>query len=299
MKERVQKLMAQAGIASRRDCEKFIEQGRVKVNGKVIHLGDQADPTADIIEVDGQKLSFAAQHTYIALNKPKNVLSTDDPHKDDTRKTVYDFIPFEGRLFTVGRLDADSEGLVVLTDDGDLANRLTHPRYRHSKTYKVVVQGIPSAEAIQRWQQGIFITDDDTGETYKTAPCSVEIVKGGLETSLRVIMAEGKKRQIRRIANVLGHPVKSLLRTHIGRLALGELRSGEWRELTPADVQALKQSAPELRTTIPAKTAPGRDAKPATSGSFPRKPESKKPGSRRPSQQTERRPRNPTSRRKG
>src|SRR5512143_98718 len=112
--------MAQAGIASRRESENLIQQGRVKVNGKAIHLGDQADPEMDIIEVDGEKLSFPERHTYIAFYKPRNVLSTDDPHKGDTRKTVYDFVPFKGRLFSIGRLDADSEGLMVLTDDGDL-----------------------------------------------------------------------------------------------------------------------------------------------------------------------------------
>src|SRR4051794_14694959 len=113
--------MAQANLGSRRACEEFIRQGRVKVNGQVIHLGDQADQNTDVIEFDGDKLSFPERKTYIAFNKPKNVLSTDDPHKDDWRRTIRSYIPFEGHLFNVGRLDADSEGLMVLTDDGDLA----------------------------------------------------------------------------------------------------------------------------------------------------------------------------------
>jgi len=245
LKERVQKLMAQAGVASRRGSEELIKQGRVRVNGRVIHLGDQADPTADIIEVDGEKLAFPARHTYIAFYKPKNVLSTDKPHAGDERRTVYDFVPFEGRLFTIGRLDADSEGLMVLTDDGDLANRLAHPRYQHHKTYKVVVYGLPSAETIQHWSKGVSLEDEETGERFQTAPCSVQIVDGGRETTLRIVMTEGKKRQIRRVASMLGHPVKSLTRTHIGRLGLGTLRPGEWRELTPKDVEALKARSPE------------------------------------------------------
>ncbi|MBI5669105.1 MAG: pseudouridine synthase [Chloroflexi bacterium] len=261
MKERVQKLMAQAGVASRRESEKLIEQGRVKVNGRVIHLGDQADPRTDIIEVDGEKLTFPTEHTYIAFYKPRNVLSTDDPHYGDTRKTVFDFVPKQGRLFSIGRLDAESEGLMVLTDDGDLANRLAHPRYRHSKTYKVVVYGLPTAETIQAWESGIYLTDDDTGETYKTAPCKVDITQGGKETTLRIVMTEGKKRQIRRVASALGHPVKSLLRTHIGKLGLGPLRPGEWRELSAEDVKAMKAPALELRRDQPARPRRAAPAK--------------------------------------
>lgn len=246
MKERVQKLMAQAGIASRRESETLIQQGRVKVNGKVIHLGDQADPLQDIIEVDGEQLSFPERHTYIAVYKPRYVLSTHETHKGDDRKTIYDFVPFEGRLFSIGRLDADSEGLMVLTDDGDLANRLAHPRYHHTKSYKVVVYGLPTAETIQKWERGIYLVDEETGKGFDTAPCRVEVTDGGKETTLRIVMGEGKKRQIRRVANLLGHPVKSLVRTHIGKLGLGPLRPGEWRELSADDVQALKARAPEM-----------------------------------------------------
>lgn len=263
MKERVQKLMAQAGVASRRESETLIQQGRVKVNGKVIHLGDQADPRRDTIEVDGSKLTFPEQHTYIAFYKPRNVLSTDDPHKGDTRKTVYEFVPLQGRLFSIGRLDAESEGLMVLTDDGNLANRLAHPRYRHTKTYKVTVYGLPTAETIQAWENGIYLTDDETGKTYRTAPCKVEVTQGGKETVLRIVMSEGKKRQIRRVASALGHPVKSLMRTHIGKLGLGPLRPGEWRELTAEDVRAMKVPSPELRrdqSIRPHRAAPAKQA---------------------------------------
>lgn len=233
--------MAQANVGSRRHCEELISQGRVRVNGQVVGLGAKADPERDTIEVDGQKLSFAKQRKiYIALNKPRNVLTTNRPHLDDQRRTVRDLVPFPGEhLFTVGRLDAESDGLVVLTNDGDLVQRLTHPRYRHTKTYRVVVYGLPSEGVLDRWQKGIML-DEDEG---MTAPCIVRIVHGDRSFStLQVIMTEGKKRQIRRVAQILGHPVRQLTRTHIGKLGLGTLRPGEWRELTPAEVGLLKQS---------------------------------------------------------
>jgi 23S rRNA pseudouridine2605 synthase len=273
VKERVQKLMAQANIGSRRACEEIIRQGRVRVNGQVIKLGDQADPRTDVIEVDGQKLAFSDSHIYIAFNKPKNVVSSNVRYPDDDRRTVREMIPIEGHLFTIGRLDADSEGLIILTNDGELANELSHPRYHHTKTYKAIVQGLPSADTIQKWQTGVFIQDEETGEGYKTAPCYVKIVDGGKETTLRIIMTEGKKRQIRRVASMLGHPVKSLSRTHIGKLPLGTLRPGDWRELTPKDIAALKASAEELkRSSKPIKVRAARPArKESPSAAKPRK----------------------------
>ncbi len=248
MKERVQKLMAQANLGSRRGCEDIIRQGRVRVNGAVIHLGDQADPQTDVIEVDGEKLSFPEGHTYIAYNKPKNIVSSNVRYPGDERRTVREMIPVEGHLFTIGRLDADSEGLIILTNDGDLANRLSHPRYNHTKTYKVVVYGLPSAETIQKWQEGVYLQDEEDEKPQKTAPCYVKITDGGKETTLRIVMTEGKKRQIRRVASMLGHPVKSLMRTQIGKLSLGTLRPGEWRELSAADIKALKTPAAEMRS---------------------------------------------------
>lgn len=248
VKERVQKLMAQGNIGSRRACEALIEQGRVQVNGKVIHLGDQADPFTDVIEVDGVKLAFSSEgKVYIAFNKPRQVLSTDLPHKDDTRRTVRDYIEREGHLFSIGRLDADSDGLMVLTNDGDLANKLTHPRYRHTKTYRVVVYGLPDEQTLEKWRNGVHLEDG------LTAPCTVEVVKGGKETTLRIVMTEGKKRQIRRTGALLGYHVKSLTRTHIGALPLGTLRPGEWRDLTPQEVRALskKENLPPARKSPP------------------------------------------------
>lgn len=241
MEERLQKLMAQANIGSRRHCEEIISQGRVRVNGAVVGLGAKADPDKDTILVDGQKLTFAKQRKlYILLNKPRNVLTTNKPHKGDERDTVRELVPFPGEhLFTVGRLDADSEGLVVLTNDGELVQRLTHPKYRHTKTYKVTVYGLPSEGVIDRWQKGIMLDDEDG----MTAPCVVRITQGDRAFStLQIIMTEGKKRQIRRVASILGHPVRQLTRTHIGKLSMGSLRPGEWRELTAAELDLLKQS---------------------------------------------------------
>lgn len=258
MKERVQKLMAQANLGSRRACEELIRQGRVRVNGKVIHLGDQADTTTDVIEVDGTRLKAAERKRYIAFYKPKHVLSTDEPHEGDTRRIVSEYLPFEEHLFSAGRLDADSEGLMVLTNDGELANRLTHPRYRHTKTYKVTILGIPTAEALTRWQRGVLLENED-GSTEMTAPCSVSVASSGKGiATLRIIMTEGKKRQIRRTASLLGFHVRSLIRTHMGKLELGTLRSGEWRELNEDDLRALK--TPMKETSSPER--PSRSPRP-------------------------------------
>jgi pseudouridine synthase len=262
--------MAQANLGSRRACEDIIRAGRVRVNGQVIHLGDQADPQADVIEVDGNKLAFADKHVYIAFNKPKQVVSSSVRYANDDRRTVREMIPVEGHLFTIGRLDADSEGLIILTNDGDLANKLSHPSYRHTKTYKVVVQGLPSSETIQRWQEGVYVQDEENGKEYKTKPCYVKIIEGGKETTLRIVMTEGKKRQIRRVASILGHPVKSLIRTHIGTLPLGSLRPGDWRELTSKDLAALKTSAEEIKEVSKAKRA-ARTMRPAQDAPAPEK----------------------------
>jgi len=246
VKERVQKLMAMAGIASRRASEVMIEQGRVRINGKLAKLGDQADPETDVIEVDGRRLKLEPdKKIYIAVNKPKNVVTTNVRHRGDERPTIMDLVPHTGHLFTIGRLDADSEGLVVLTNDGDLAHRLSHPRFQHTKTYKVIVEGLPSAETIQKWQSGVNLDDG------KTAPASVRILKGATDLStLRIVMTEGKKRQIRRVAALLGHRVRRLVRTRIGMLELGNLRPGEWRELTPKEVRDLATPSPEIKQLL-------------------------------------------------
>ena len=241
---RVQKLMAQANVASRRGAEALIEQGRVRINGQIAKLGDKADPEKDVVEVDGERLRIETQRlVYLALYKPKNVLSTSEPHPGDDRRTVLDLVPDLGHLFTVGRLDADSEGLVVLTNDGTLTQKLTHPSQRHSKEYRVTVAGLPDEEALDSWQRGIWL-----GEDGRTAPCFVEVVHGARDQSiLRVIMIEGKKRQIRRVAASLGYPVVRLVRTHIGSFSVEGLKPGEFREMTAEEVERLSVRAPETR----------------------------------------------------
>lgn len=240
--ERVQKLMAQADYGSRRACEKIIEQGRVRVNGKVITLGDKADPATDIIEVDSETLKFdEIEKRYYVFYKPVNVLSTNSTNPDEDRPTVRELLPIDGHLFTIGRLDAESEGLMVLTNDGDLTNKLAHPRYEHTKTYKVTVYGDPTEEVLETWQNGIYL------EEGKTAPCYVKVLdKTKTTTVLRVVMIEGKKRQIRRVAARLGYPVKKLMRTQIGQLGLGTLRRGEWYQLGEEEVAAMQTPAGEL-----------------------------------------------------
>jgi pseudouridine synthase len=234
--------MAQAGVASRRASEDIIRQGRVRVNGQVITLGDKADPDNDTIEVDGQKLKLSSiEKVYYVFNKPTNVLSTNRAEANDDRPTVRELIPVEGHLFTIGRLDAESEGLMVLTNDGDLTNKLAHPRYEHTKTYKVVVYGSPTEETLEKWQNGIWLDGS------RTSACYVNVLTSERDTStLRIVMIEGRKRQIRRIATQLGHPVRKLMRTHIGQLGVGTLRRGEWYKLGKEEVAAMQIKAPEL-----------------------------------------------------
>jgi pseudouridine synthase len=242
VKERVQKLMSQAGIASRRASEEMIRQGRVRVNGKVITVGDKADPEKDVVDVDGQRLKLRDVETvYYVFYKPPNVLSATTGNPGDDRSTVRELLPVEGHLFTVGRLDAESEGLMILTNDGELVNRLAHPRYEHTKTYKVTVYGTPTQETLEQWQNGVWL------EEGKSAPCYVKVLSSEKDTTtLRVVMIEGKKRQIRRIAAQLGHPVKKLMRTHIGQLGIGTLRRGEWYRLDEEEIAAMQIPAWEL-----------------------------------------------------
>ena len=231
--ERVQKILAAAGYGSRRACEKLIEAGRVRVNGKVIKLGDKADQDQDKITLDGQ-LVKVEKLRYILLNKPRGVVSSLDAQGE--RKTVRDLIPLPGRLYPVGRLDLESEGLVLMTNDGQLTNLLTHPKYGHEKEYEVLIDGHPKDEQIQSWRRGVVLDGEWTSRSH------VKIFKKGASgTWLRVIMREGKKHQIRRTADSLGMWVKRLRRVRMGSLRLGKLKVGEWRELGPEEVKALLQ----------------------------------------------------------
>lgn len=234
MQERLQKLLAQAGYGSRRSCEVFIIEGRVKVNGRVAELGQKADLSKDTITIDGKALAKRETLTYIALYKPRNVLSAAEGRDD--RQTVRDLIPLEGHLYPVGRLDFDSEGLILMTNDGDLTNKLTHPRYGHEKEYRVLLARRPDEKQLDAWRRGVVLDEGD-----KTAPAEVKFLStSGKGAWIRVVMGEGKKRQIREVGRLLGLPVVKIIRLRIGTLKLGNLKPRQWRHLTEDEVTELK-----------------------------------------------------------
>lgn len=242
MEERLQKLLAQAGLGSRRDCEELIRAGRVRVNGQVAVIGQKADPANAKITVDGRAIKAPEPKVYIALHKPRFVLTTVEPEPGDTRRTVRDLIPVSERLYPVGRLDFDSEGLVLMTNDGDLTQKLSHPSHGHEKEYRVLVARHPDEEQLAAWRRGVVLEDG-----YKTQAADVRIAsKAGKGMWLRVTMKEGRKRQIRAIGSKLGLPVVRILRVRIGTLRLGTLKPGEWRFLSAEEVSALKGELPRL-----------------------------------------------------
>lgn len=253
MQERLQKLLAQAGYGSRRACEEYIIAGRVSVNGKVAILGQKADLASDTVTVDGKALAKREALTYIALYKPRNVLSAAEGQDD--RRTVRDLIPVSGHLYPVGRLDFDSEGLILMTNDGELTNKLTHPRYGHEKEYRVLLARKPDGEQIDAWRRGVVLEDGD-----KTQPAHVNFLTvSGKGAWIRVVMGEGKKRQIREVGKLLGLPVVRIVRMRIGTLKLGNLKPREWRYLTGDEVDALKgRDAPKVERKPRAKTVTRR-----------------------------------------
>lgn len=234
MEERLQKILARAGFGSRRANEELITAGRVKVNGVTAKLGMKADAEQDTITVDDRAIPKAERPVYIALNKPLRVLSDVDPQ--DARATVRDLVEIPGHLFSVGRLDFDSEGLILLTNDGELANRLTHPRYGHEKEYRVLVASQPDQEQLDIWRRGVVLEDG-----YRTAPAEVSVEgESGKGAWLRVILREGRKRQIREVGSRIGLPVQRIIRVRISTLNLGNLKPGEWRFLSGEEVRQLK-----------------------------------------------------------
>ncbi|MBI4675722.1 MAG: rRNA pseudouridine synthase [Chloroflexi bacterium] len=241
--ERLQKILAQAGIASRRRAEEMILAGRVRVNGQVVNkLGAQVDPARDKILVDNQPVVVETK-AYFLLYKPRGYISD----RDDTAeyKTALDLVPGNLRLFAAGRLDMNSEGLLFLTNDGELANRLTHPRYEHEKEYLALVFGAPDDKTLERFVRGIpyegeWLRADTVARTGRHQQFGEA---GRDETWLRIVLHEGKKRQIRHLSAALGHPVKRLIRVRIGPLLLGKLQVGKWRKLTGDEVAQLRKQA--------------------------------------------------------
>lgn len=238
VEERLQKVLAHAGVASRRASETLIEQGRVTVNGQTVTvLGFKVDPRRDVIAVDGQRLPRPSEKpVYLLLNKPRDVLTS--ASDDRGRRTVVDLVEVEERVYPVGRLDLRSEGLVLLTNDGELAEKITHPRSHLEKEYQVLVTGRPTTPTLIRWRRG-----EVEIEGRPTAPAIIERLKlEGDNTWLKIILTEGRKRQIRDVAKALGHPVKRLERVRIGPIKLGHLKPGKWRHLNPVEVEQLKRS---------------------------------------------------------
>ena len=229
---RLQKVLAQAGLGSRRTCEDLIERRRVRVNGEVAVLGRRVDPEVDVVEVDGAQIGVRPGLVHYLLHKPVGVITTaDDPQG---RPTVVDLVPAEPRVFPVGRLDGDSEGLLLLTNDGDLTHRLTHPRFGVDKEYLVEVDGEPSRGALARLRDGVELDDG------RTAPAKVALLDRHL---LRITIHEGRNRQVRRMCEAVGHPVRRLVRTRIGPLTDRTLKAGEWRALTQDEVRTLERAA--------------------------------------------------------
>jgi 23S rRNA pseudouridine2605 synthase len=229
-------VLARAGVASRRVCEDLIVAGRVRVNGQVATLGDRVDPERDRVELDEVPLALAGGLVHYLLNKPAGVVTTaEDPHG---RTTVLDLVPAEPRVFPVGRLDMDTEGLLVVTNDGDLAHRLSHPSFGVDKEYLAVVQGRPGRAAVRALREGVELDDGPT------APAQVSIVE---PTVLRIVIHEGRNRQVRRMCEAVGHPVRRLVRTRIGPIADRRLPPGRWRHLGPEEVRALARAATPRR----------------------------------------------------
>jgi len=275
MEERLQKILAGAGIGSRRDCEELILAGRVRVNGQVAIIGQKADPAVDQISLDGNAVKAPEQKIYVALHKPRMVLSVVEAEHDDTRKTVRDLVPINERLYPVGRLDFDSEGLILMTNDGDLANELTHPSKGHQKEYRVLVARHPDEQQLATWRRGVVLEDG-----YKTMPAEVRLDgAAGKGIWLRIVMREGRKRQIREIGSLLGLPVVRILRVRIGTLRLGTLKAGEWRYLSREEVAELKGKKPPAAkpASKPAsKSASKSTSKPASKSKPPQRRQAKR-----------------------
>ena len=233
--ERIQKILADRGLASRRKAEDLIREGRVTVNGRTARIGEKADPSIDHIKIDGRKIALSSEKIYLMLNKPRGIVTTaDDP---EGRTTVLDLVKIQKpRLFPVGRLDFDAEGLLLLTNDGEMAHRLMHPSFEVPRTYHVKLQGKPSQEEIGKLRKGVMLADG------RSAPCRIATLK---ETEgnlwVEMILHEGRNRQVKRMWEKLGYFVLKLKRVGFGGLALGRMKPGEYRFLREREVRKLKE----------------------------------------------------------
>jgi 23S rRNA pseudouridine2605 synthase len=256
VKERIQKILANAGVASRRNVEEMVRQGRVAVNGRVVtDLPVLIDPERDRVVVDDEPIKLASgkgggggggmpRRFYFLLNKPKGVYSTNVAQGAQVR--AIDLLPrtFQGRVYPVGRLDAESRGLLLLTNDGELTNQLTHPRYGVSKTYRAVVDGHVAPEELLRLEKGIWLADPHKRVGFKTGRSRIRILKRARDKSiLEITIREGRNRQVRRMLASVGHKVRDLTRIKLGPLTLEGLQPGRFRELTPREVKSLRKLA--------------------------------------------------------
>jgi pseudouridine synthase len=246
--ERLQKVLARAGVASRRACEELIEQGVVRVNGQIIDaLPAWVDLAKDKVTVKGKPIEGDERKLYLMLYKPRNTVTTADDEAG--RRTVLDLIdhPSGNRLYPVGRLDFDTMGLLLLTNDGELANRMTHPSFGVHKTYRAIVKGVLDEPRISAMKRGIYLADRRDGETSgakRTGDVDIVVVRKERDrTVVDLTLREGRNREVRRLFASIGCPVKKLTRTSMGPLHLKGLRLGEWRELTSTEVAALKRTA--------------------------------------------------------
>jgi len=232
--ERLQKYMATCGVASRRKSEEIIQQGRVKVNGVVIkELGYKVDTEKDEIWVDNNKIKKEDRKVYIALNKPEGYVCTVKDEKG--RQTILDLVKVEERIYPIGRLDYDTSGLILLTNDGDVYNKIIHPREEKNKVYIALIKGIPSSESIQKFEKGIDIGG------YITAPARIKVIKTfSNSVEVEITIHEGKNRQIRRMCDAIGHPVVSLQRVQVGNIKLKDLSKGKWRYLDEEEIKHIK-----------------------------------------------------------
>lgn len=232
---RLNKFLSQAGVCSRREADRYLKEGRISVNGKMVDtLGVRINPEKDKVKVDGKKINYIPQKIYIVLNKPQGYLVT---LKDQFgRPTVFSFlVGIKERIFPVGRLDRDSRGLLLLTNDGELAAKLSHPRYEVDKVYLVKTKGIPKEKDLERIRKGVLLNGK------KTAPAEIKrMSQSGNRALFRVVIHEGRKREIRRLFQIIGVEVVDLQRIQFGPLSLGNLREGEWRKLEPKEIRKLK-----------------------------------------------------------
>lgn len=289
--ERLQKVLARAGLGSRRAVEGLITAGRVTVNGQRAALGSKADPTRDSIAVDGTRIRLAHEHIYYAVYKPRQVLSTTSG--PDPRPKVTDLVPGGEQLHIVGRLDFDSEGLMLLTTDGELTQRLTHPRYEVEKEYRVLVARHPDPQQLAAWRRGVVLLDGS-----RSAPSNVRIERAqGKGVWLRVVMHEGKKREIRQIARTLGLPVAKLIRVRIAGLRLGAMQPAQWRALTSQEIAALKSGPKPAASPKPFNAPRSSSPRNARTSSNPKPIDPSKPRKQRKpaSRQNPRKPGNPSA----